>query len=73
MPATQTTLKAVKEGGRSIEFEVDGKTQSADVSSSRTHITIAGKKAERKALKAGLVCEVAYPGDKQEATAITCK
>jgi tripartite-type tricarboxylate transporter receptor subunit TctC len=73
MPTTQTTLKAVKDGGRSIEFEVDGKAQSADVSSSRTQITIAGKKAERKALKAGLVCEVAYPGDKQEATAITCK
>lgn len=73
MPSVQTTLKQVENGGRSILFMVDGKEQSADVSSSRTQITIAGQKADRKALKAGLVCEVSYPGDKQEASAIACK
>jgi sarcosine oxidase gamma subunit len=73
MPSVQTTLKAVAEGGRSIQFEAEGKEHSAEVSSSRTQITIAGQKAERKALKAGLACEVSYPGDKQEASAIACK
>ncbi len=72
MPSVKTTLKAVGNGGRDISFVVDGKEQTADVSGSRTQVTIAGKKAERKDLKAGLSCEVSYPGDKQEATAIDC-
>jgi hypothetical protein len=73
MPSVQATLKQVGDGGRSVQFEVGGKEQTAEVSSSRTQISIAGKKAERKELKAGLVCEVSYPGDKQEASAIACK
>lgn len=73
MPSVQTTLKAVADGGRAITFVADGKEQNAEVSSSRTQISIAGNKAERKDLKAGLACEVSYPGDKQEASAIVCK
>lgn len=73
MPSVHTTLKQVGNEGRDILFEVDGKEHKADVSSSRTQITIAGKKAERKQLKPGLACEVSYPGDKQQATAIVCK
>lgn len=73
MPSVHTTLKEVKDGGRSILFVVDGKEHIAEISSSRTQISIAGQKAERKALKAGLACEVAYPGDKQEASTIVCK
>jgi tripartite-type tricarboxylate transporter receptor subunit TctC len=72
MPSVRTVLKAVGEGGRSIQFEVEGREQNAEVSSSRTQVSIAGQKVERKALKAGLTCEVAYPGDKQEAASITC-
>ena len=73
MASVQTTLKDVKNGGRAIVFEVKGKSQSADVSSSRTQITIAGKKASRKELKPGLQCKVSYPGDKQEAATIACQ
>lgn len=73
MPSVKTILKQVGNGGRDIMFMVDGKEHSADVSSSRTKITIADKTAARKDLKAGLSCEVSYPGDKQEATAIKCQ
>jgi hypothetical protein len=73
MPSVQTKLKAVGNGGRDIQFEVDGKEQTADVSGSRTQVTIAGNKVDRKELKVGLACEVSYPGDKQEATAVVCK
>jgi tripartite-type tricarboxylate transporter receptor subunit TctC len=73
MPSVQATLQKVGDGGRDIMFEVDGKQHTAEVSSSRTQISIAGNKAARKDLKAGLVCDVSYPGDKQEASSITCK
>lgn len=73
MPSVKTTLKQIGAGGRDILFEVDGKEHKAEVSSSRTQISIAGKKVERKDLKAGLVCEVSYPGDKQEASTIQCQ
>lgn len=73
MPSVMTTLKAVGNGGRDIQFEVDGKEHTADVSGSRTQVTIAGQKVDRKELKAGLACEVSYPGDKQEATTVACK
>lgn len=73
MPSVKTTLKQVGAGGRDILFEVDGKEHKAEVSSSRTQISIAGKKVERKDLKAGLVCEVSYPGDKQEASIVQCQ
>lgn len=73
MPSVQTTLKAVGEGGRDILFDADGQEHKADVSNSRTEVMIAGKKVDRKDLKPGLSCEVSYPGDKQEATIVTCK
>ena len=73
MPSVMTTLKAVGDGGRDILFNVEGQEHKAEVSSSRTEITIAGKKAERKELKPGLSCEVSYPGDKQQASAIACQ
>jgi hypothetical protein len=73
MPSIKTTLTQVDGGGRQIGFTVDGKQQTAEVSGSRTQISIAGKKAAREDLKAGLACEVSYPGDKQEASAITCQ
>lgn len=72
MPSVKATLKQVANGGREIVFAVDGKEHMAEVSSSRTDISIAGKKVARKDLKPGLVCEVSYPGDKQEATSIQC-
>lgn len=73
MPSVQVTLKQVGDGGRNVSFDVSGKEHTAEISSSRTKISIAGNKADRKDLKAGLACEVAYPGDKQEASTIACK
>lgn len=73
MPSVQVTLKQVGDGGRNVVFDVSGKEHTAEISGSRTQISIAGNKADRKELKPGLACEVAYPGDKQEASNIACK
>ena len=73
MPSIKTTLKAVENGGRGVTFVADGKEHTAEISGSRTKVTIAGKEAKRAALKPGLQCEVSYPGDGQEATAIACR
>lgn len=69
----EATLAAVGNGGRDVQFQVGGATHKADVSSSRTQVTIGGKKAERADLKPGLKCRVDYPGDGKEATAIACQ
>ena len=73
MPSVQATLKQVGDGGRNVMFVVDGKEHTAEISSSRTQISVAGNKAERKDLKPGLACEISYLGDKQEASTIACK
>ena len=49
----------------------DGKLFDAGVSGSRTEITIAGKKADREALKVGMNCEVTGPPG-GEATKVAC-
>lgn len=64
---------SVGDGGRAVMFPVNGATHTAEVSSGRTAVSIAGQKAERAALKPGMDCEITYPGDKQEAASITCK
>ena len=43
------------------------------LSGKRTKVNIAGKKAKTKMLKAGLMCDVTYPGHHGMAKAITCK
>ena len=64
----------VGSGGRDIVFAIADKDVTADVSSSRTDVMIAGQKVERGALKAGMVCEISHPGgEKQSATAVHCK
>ncbi len=50
----------------------DGKTFEAAVSGSRTEITVAGQKVDRKALKAGMTCSVDAPGAGAEAKSIVC-
>jgi phosphohistidine swiveling domain-containing protein len=50
----------------------DGKTFEAAVSGSRTEITVAGQKVDRKALKAGMTCTVDAPGAGAEAKSIVC-
>lgn len=73
MPAVAAKLAEVAGGGRAVVFLVNGQQHTAEVSSGRTAVTIAGQKADRAALKAGMACDISYPGDKGEATAIACR
>ena len=73
LPSVAAELQDVASGGRAVVFVVNGEQQSAEISSGRTTITIAGEKAERAALKPGMTCDISYPGDKQEAAAIACR
>jgi tripartite-type tricarboxylate transporter receptor subunit TctC len=68
----EAVIAAVGTGGRDIEFPVDGGKHKAEVSSSRTNVTIGGKKVERAELKAGLKCTIDYPGDGKEAVSVAC-
>jgi hypothetical protein len=72
IPAVKAKLTAVSSGGREIEFPVAGATKKLDVSSSRTNITIAGQKAPRDALKAGMECSIEFMGDSKEANGVAC-
>jgi tripartite-type tricarboxylate transporter receptor subunit TctC len=68
------TVTELKNGARQIVLTVEGgKTFEAEVSGSRTEITIAGKKAERDALKAGMTCTVDAPSAGAEAKSISCQ
>lgn len=73
MLKAKTKLVAVKRGARIVTFKVKGKTHSVKVSRSRTDVSIGGKLSARKKLKAGMACEILYPGNKKEAKSITCK
>lgn len=72
VPAVKAKLTAVSGGGREIEFPVAGATKKLDVSSSRTKVTIAGKKAARGDLKPGMDCSIEFMGESKEANGITC-
>lgn len=68
------TVKGVtlaKAGGRTIAFEDKGKMVIARVGEAK--ITIDGKKADGKGLKAGLTCDVVYLGNGDEAQSVTCQ
>ena len=75
------TLKAegalieVKDKGREIVFKgPDGKNVTSKPSGSRTVIMVAGAKAKRDALKAGMNCSITYKsGGDNEPEEITCK
>lgn len=71
---TWKTVSGVAIGGvkkRKLAFSDGGKAVTADLSG--TKITIAGKKAKSKALKAGMVCDIKYLGDGDAAESVTCK
>ena len=59
--------------GRYVYFTVGGEKHRAKLSGKRTKVKIAGKKSKTKMLKAGLMCDVTYPGHHGMAKAITCK
>ena len=68
-------LAYVSDDGRVIKFtDGEGKTVEAKVSGARTKIEVAGKPASRKALKAGMTCDVAYvPGKNNEPKTLDCR
>ncbi|MDX1484450.1 MAG: hypothetical protein R3229_08215 [Alphaproteobacteria bacterium] len=66
-------LDAVKRGGRWLHFKNNGEAHKAKVSSSRSKVTINGKKAKRKALKAGMTCEIAYGSNGGEVKSVSCQ
>jgi hypothetical protein len=60
--------------GRWITFKHGAKTIKSKISGSRTKIKVAGKKAKRKGLKVGMVCDIDYkPGKRNEPKTIECK
>jgi tripartite-type tricarboxylate transporter receptor subunit TctC len=68
----KVNVALTKKKGRYIYFEVDGKVHRAKLHGKRTKVEIAGKKAKTKNLKAGLRCEVTYPGHHGLAKNISC-
>lgn len=70
-PKVSTVLKAVNNDGREVVFVSDNKDQTVEVSSSRTNVSVGGKKAARGDLKAGMTCEIAFNG--KDADIIDCK
>jgi tripartite-type tricarboxylate transporter receptor subunit TctC len=69
------TITYVSDDGRMVTFKsADGKTVASKVSGARTKIEVAGKAANRKALKAGMTCDIAYiPGTNNEPKTIDCR
>ena len=71
--AMKGTIAELKDGARKIVINLsEGKTFEAEISGSRTEITIAGKKSDRKDLKSGMTCTVDAPSSGAEAKTISC-
>jgi tripartite-type tricarboxylate transporter receptor subunit TctC len=70
-PKVSAVLKAVNKEGREVVFVSDNKDQTIEVSSSRTNVSVGGKKAARGDLKAGMTCEIAFSG--KDADIIECQ
>jgi len=69
----KVNVALTKKKGRYVYFMIDGKEQRAKLHGKRTKVEIAGKKAKTKNLKAGLMCEVTFPGHHGLAKNIACK
>ncbi len=72
IPTVKALLLKVGDGGRNIEFAVDGANKTIDVSSSRTAVNIGGKKVGRSELKAGVTCTIEFIDGAKEANGVTC-
>jgi tripartite-type tricarboxylate transporter receptor subunit TctC len=73
IPSVQAVLLSVGDGGRDVEFPVSGSNRKIDVSNSRTKVNIAGQKATRAELKAGMSCTIEFIDGAKEANGIACK
>ena len=67
------SVELSKKKGRYVYFMLDGTENRAKLHGKRTKIKIAGKDAKSKMLKAGLMCDVTFPGHHGLAKEITCK
>lgn len=68
----KSSLVAVGNGGRDIQFEDGGQTKKVSVSSSKSKVMIGGKEATRADLKSGMNCTIEFEAG-AEAQAITCQ
>ncbi|MCZ6447681.1 MAG: tripartite tricarboxylate transporter substrate-binding protein [Alphaproteobacteria bacterium] len=73
-PALKVKAKliAVKRGGRWLHFKNKGAAHKAKVSSSRSKVSIDGKKAKRSKLKPGMTCEIVYGSNGGEVKTVSC-
>ena len=72
IPKVQAHLLKVGDGGRTIEFAVNGVNKSLDISSSRTAVNIGGKKVPRAELRAGVTCTIEFVDGSKDANGVTC-
>ena len=72
IPKVEALLLKVGEGGRDIEFAVNGVNKKIDVSNSRTAVHIGGNKVARNELKAGATCVIEFIDGAKEANGISC-
>jgi iron(III) transport system substrate-binding protein len=72
METVKVRLDEVKEGGRAVVFKNKGTSHTARVSSGDTVVKVGGKISAREGMKAGMTCDVTYPGDRQTAIQIAC-
>jgi len=63
----------LKRDGRRVIIDYKGKKVTARVSGSHTKLIVDGKKAKRKAIKVGMVCEAHYYGPNTQAKELICK
>lgn len=74
-PATKVsvTIDGVEREGRIVTFKVGAEAHKVEMSGSRSKVTIAGKTAKRSDIRAGMTCEIAYPGNGGEASSVDCR
>jgi hypothetical protein len=66
-------IDKVERKGRRVVFTHKGKKVKVKVSGSRTGIQINDVDGTRRELKAGMLCEIGFPGAGEEATKLDCK
>jgi helix-turn-helix protein len=73
LDSVTVTLTKVVRQGRFLSFKVGDETHKVRVSSSRSKVTIAGKKEKRAKISAGMTCKIAYAGNGAVANSIDCR
>jgi hypothetical protein len=73
LDSVTVTLDKVLRQGRALHFTVGAETHKVRVSSSRSKVTIAGKKAKRAQIRPGMTCKIAYAGNGAVANSIDCR